>query len=147
MTRPSRTTLLLAGLFGALAVLHGSLEAVGEETLLRDTGRLLRGVQGADSWRPMVQAHALAQDEPGTSLYDTLFFGRHVKFLYPPTALLWIELLDRSLPRTRWLSALAAMSWLLVLGTLVSVAAIVDCGLARAAPPVSRADQPRKCVM
>ena len=117
-------------------LLSAGLSALGQPTALRETGLLLRGVQGADSWRPMAQAHAHLQAgsrETGDPkpLYDWLFFDRRVKFIYPPTALLGIELLERSLPRARWLGALAALSLLMVALEAALVAALLDRELSR----------------
>ena len=127
-------------------LLSAGLSALGQPTALRETGLLLRGVQGADSWRPMAQAHAHLQSgsrEMGDPkpLYDWLFFDRRVKFIYPPTALLGIELLERSLPRARWLGALAALSLLMVALEAALVAALLDRELSRVAPPVSPLDR------
>jgi hypothetical protein len=127
-------------------LLAAGLSALGQPTVLRDTRLLLRGIQGADSWRPMAQAHAHLREVDRVSgepvpLYDWLFFDRRVKFIYPPTALLGIELLDRSLPRGRWSVALVALSLLMVTLNAALVAAVLDRELSRVAPPVSRLDR------
>ncbi len=144
-TSPTTRRLALFAVSSTLLLAAG-LSALGQPTVLRDTRLLLRGIQGADSWRPMAQAHAHlreAERAPGESvpLYDWLFFERRVKFIYPPTALLGIELLDQSLPRSRWPAALVALSLLMVALNAALVAALLDRELSRAAPPVSRLDR------
>jgi hypothetical protein len=48
---------------------------------------------GEDSWYPVNRALDLLKDSPGTSIYEALFFSGHVKFQYPPTGLLYVDLL------------------------------------------------------
>ena len=49
---------------------------------------------GADSWLPMTRALDLLRSaRPPELIYQTLFFTDHIKFQYPPSALLWIDLL------------------------------------------------------
>jgi hypothetical protein len=127
-------------------LLAAGLSALGQPTVLRETGLLLRGIQGADSWRPMAQAHSRLREtgrQPGEAqpLYDWLFFDRRVKFIYPPTALLAIEGLDRSLPRSRWAGALATLSLLMVALNAALVAALLDRELSPVVTPVSRLDR------
>src|SRR5712671_5888916 len=71
-------------------------------------GRFLRGVQGADSWKPMETARAYARWH-STGLYEQVFFVDAVKFQYPPTALLLFGALERpTLNRISWLATLIA---------------------------------------
>lgn len=132
----------LGAALAALALLgiagNAGLAALGEETVLRHTAHFLAARQGADSWRPMVQAHAYLERGGSETLYDRLFFERRVKFIYPPTSLLWIEALDRTLSRASWQRALNVTSWLLVALTAALAAAVLDRALGRA-PPRERA--------
>jgi alpha-1,2-mannosyltransferase len=50
---------------------------------------------GEDSWHPMSQALSfLRASEPIGPVYQKLFFTEHIKFQYPPTALLSLDLLN-----------------------------------------------------
>lgn len=128
---------VLASALGVNALLAG----LGQHTALRDTAFFLRGVQGVDSWAPMAQAYAIAPAGAVHPLYQRLFFERHVKFIYPPTALLLFRALDLSLARPAWRAALNALSWLCVALAIGFSAALLDRALARASPPASRADR------
>jgi alpha-1,2-mannosyltransferase len=54
--------------------------------------RLLTRSSGNDSWMPMLQASTMLREHPELPIYQTLFFGQHVKFQYPLTALLLLDL-------------------------------------------------------
>ena len=62
--------------------------------------------QSDDSWRPMRAAKSYVLQSPGHDIYEEVFFHRHLKFQYPPTALLFTG--DTSSDR------LNAISWLAV---------------------------------
>ena len=122
-------------------LVNAALAALGERTGLRDTDLFRRGVQGVDSWRPMAQAYAIALPGAPDRLYQRLFFERHVKFIYPPTALLLSRAFDLVLPRSAWSGALNALSWLSVILAVGFFAALLDRELARSSPPASRAER------
>ncbi len=46
---------------------------------------------GEDSWMPMLQASLHLETHPELPVYQTVFFQHHVKFQYPLTALLFID--------------------------------------------------------
>jgi hypothetical protein len=50
---------------------------------------------GEDSWYPMSRALDFVQRTPIGQLYQALFFSEHVKFQYPPSGLLLLDLLRR----------------------------------------------------
>ena len=52
---------------------------------------------GDDSWMPMLRASAFMNEHPDQLLYQSVFFGQHVKFQYPLTALLPLDLPQRLL--------------------------------------------------
>ena len=80
----------------------------GVETVWMHDGRFLRGVQGADSWKPMETARAYTRSH-ASGLYEQVFFADAVKFQYPPTALLVFGALERpTLNRISWLATLIA---------------------------------------
>ena len=56
--------------------------------LVRTPGRL------GDSWIPMQHALNVLNGEQAERLYDSLFFAQKVRFQYPPTSLLPLELLS-----------------------------------------------------
>ncbi len=106
----SPSSRLTAGIAVALAIsaaITGALYVVssaGVETVWFHDGRLLRLIQGADSWKPMELARAYARTH-ATGLYQQVFFTDHVKFQYPPTALLAFGSLERpSLNLISWLA-------------------------------------------
>src|SRR5262245_42800702 len=86
---------------------------------------------GNDSWEPMLRAYNHKVIEGGENLYD-IFLKEHVKYQYPPMALLPIDLIPRSftvvngdkindvlarhLYRLTW--------WVLVLTIIVSIACL-----------------------
>ncbi len=66
-----------------LAVMHRVLGSLGRPSL------------AADSWGPMLKALGVLSGSDRNALYETLFFNAHVRFQYPPTSLLLIDLLAR----------------------------------------------------
>jgi alpha-1,2-mannosyltransferase len=50
---------------------------------------------GHDSWWPMSQAIQQLRDHPNTPLYSELFFKNKIKFQYPPSALLFLDIPQR----------------------------------------------------
>lgn len=48
---------------------------------------------GEDSWYPTTRALDLLKSSPEAPIYQTLFFAGHVKFQYPPSGLLYIDML------------------------------------------------------
>lgn len=93
--RPRCWTLTLAmGVFLALNAfaLNDLLQVASppgyRETVLDHTWRTLRREGSDDSWVGMSIALDYAQSPHRTPLYTEVFFQRHVKFQYPPSALL-----------------------------------------------------------
>jgi alpha-1,2-mannosyltransferase len=74
----SRATWVL----GAVACIALSLHLIGRAQY-----------SGEDSWYPMARALGLLQADSASRIYQTLFFAGHVKFQYPPSGLLLIDLL------------------------------------------------------
>ena len=121
-----RTALLtaIAGLvLASLAlnlVLHLSART-GVDTTWTHVGRFLHRVQGADSWKPMETARAFTRTH-ATGLYEQVFFTDHVKFQYPPTALLFFGVFERP--------TLNLISWFATLVTAGVVAVILRVAIA-----------------
>jgi hypothetical protein len=115
---------LLIGSLAVNAALH-FLASPGTETVWIHIGQLLRGIQGADSWKPMEVARAYT-DAHDSGLYDEVFFRQGVKFQYPPAALLFFGQLHRP--------ALNVLSWIATVLTAVLAAAILRRSLQRAWP-------------
>jgi alpha-1,2-mannosyltransferase len=68
----------------------------------------------ADSWGPMLQALNVLHGPDRDALYQTLFFAGHVRFQYPPTSLLSLELLHNlGLGGFRTLNAINSVVYLL----------------------------------
>jgi hypothetical protein len=67
-------------------------------TNLEALARMLRGISVGepDSWRPMLNAISIAHNQHDHArLYETVFFAQKVKFQYPPTSLLPLDILER----------------------------------------------------
>src|SRR5262245_8051573 len=82
MTAP---VLVLALVVAGMAVVNLGLRHAGYTTTLRYARMALEHEATADSWRPMLQA--LDAWDRGEPVYETVFFGEHVKFQYPLTTL------------------------------------------------------------
>lgn len=134
----SSLTLRLA-LFALLAcvLVNAPLFGMGEPTSWDELKLFATGSQGVDSWRPMNQARAYLGLEQGKPLYQWLFFEQRIKFIYPPTSLLLLDLL----PRDSLRAALNLLSWLLVVLTASFSVAILDRGLQRSRFAASGADR------
>jgi hypothetical protein len=59
--------------------------------------RLLHPISGSDSWLPMLQASTFLIDHPHTLVYQAIFFDQRVKFQYPLTSLLTLDIPRRLL--------------------------------------------------
>ncbi len=59
-----------------------------KETVLHHTWELLHARGSDDSWGPISVALDYAQSPHTAPLYSEIFFDRHIKFQYPPSALL-----------------------------------------------------------
>jgi hypothetical protein len=76
--------------------------------------RLLRPSDAGDSWDPMLQALAVSRGPDRNELYETLVFGRHVRFQYPPTSLLYVDILSAmGLASVRVLNAINTLVYIL----------------------------------
>jgi len=126
---------------------HVVLLALGQRGALNETALFLRGVQGVDSWGPMLQAYAIAPAGGEHPLYRDLFFERHVKFVYPPTSLLLFRAFDALLPPRAWPAALALLSWACVAIAIGASAGLLDRALARVAPPAKPADRAARAAL
>lgn len=73
-----------------------------------------------DSWYPMIQAYDWLREPHSGTLYQTLFFTQHVKFQYPPTALLPLAAL-RALGHWPTDNALNAINWFLFALMVLSI--------------------------
>jgi hypothetical protein len=95
------------------------------ETIWLHLGLFARHAQGNDSWAPMEAARAYATNghEGERALYDEIFFRRRVKFVYPPTSLLFIDALGRRV--------LNAISWLATAGAALLAVTIFLLALKR----------------
>ena len=109
-------------------------------SLLRETyTRLLQLHQESDSWGPMEQAFDLVErPQPAKTLYEKIFFGRRVKFQYPPSSLLPFWLMSRVLPREQWPAALNAVSLLFLAVSILTSAALLAFCLARLGEKAAR---------
>src|ERR1700722_9503844 len=75
---------------------------------------------GEDSWFPMSQALDLLHQSPGARVYQTLFFSGHIKFQYPPTGLLLLDLSNWLGATTSYAFNLANVGLLILTGIALS---------------------------
>jgi hypothetical protein len=106
----------------------------GRRVLQEAYGSLLERRQDADSWGPMTQAfeYVARRDRP-LGLYAKIFFTRHVKFQYPPTALLPLWAMWKALPAAGWHRLLNAISLVFLLVSIAVSAGILGTSLRRRA--------------
>ena len=143
--------ILVANLL-ALTIIISALVLSGQ-TFRESVGKTVLGVTLQlrhapydDSWWPMLKAYQAQREDPTASLYD-VFFDADVKFQYPPSALLPLDLLPPSIAevggRTELDPTLAmALRWLslaAVFGTiLVSALIVIRCFAHSIARPAAR---------
>jgi len=82
--------LWLAGLFvlGSILLMDAAAPLLHAPPMHRLLRYWLHHRADHDSWFPMILAYAWLQEPHTGTLYQGLFFSEHVKFQYPPTALL-----------------------------------------------------------
>lgn len=105
------------------------------ETVFAQLDAFARGQAGEDSWGPMAAGLAHLESGDARPVYQAVLFDARIKFQYPPTSLLALELFRGAARATGLpLSALLnAASWLAVVATIVTSAAL----LRAARPPAS----------
>ncbi|UCG60666.1 MAG: DUF2029 domain-containing protein [Candidatus Zixiibacteriota bacterium] len=82
-----------------------------------------------DSWRPMARALTHVKSAPEIPLYSQVFFDEHVKFQYPPSSLLIVDLL-RAFPGMSWMKIIDSLSYLSWLSVLI-IGVLTACILRR----------------
>ncbi len=109
------------------------------KTGLNYSARALLGNGGTDSWGQMAVALAEFRAHPDLPLYKRMFYGRHLRFPYPPTSLLVTEATERLGLGVTFLNL---VSWLAVVATAALVAGLLIRGLDDGAPaPMDRHDR------
>ncbi len=123
LTRSMWILFLLNGVLASylMFLLTGYLE----NTTLGYTGKYVSAHAGSDSWMPMIKSLEHLQKNPEVPVYKKIFFDEHIKFQYPTSSLLIIELIQ-AIPGMSSLKAiklLNGLSWLSVLfiGILTSM--------------------------
>ena len=103
-----------------------------KEDLARQQGALIQSgkfllfrTSGGDSWLPMTQAWNFLKSGASGSVYDYVWQQQSLKFQYPLSSLLPLEVIHRLFPGDpiRW-APLNMVSWLAVWGTALLVALI-----------------------
>ncbi len=91
--------ILICCIFAGLCLELTATLIFGEvtDTTLIYAKQLLFNVKGDDSWYPMLKASAQLRDHPDASIYQVIFFDQRIKFQYPLSALLLIDV-------PRWVS-------------------------------------------
>ncbi len=124
-------TRALLGIALATVLLSLGLDATSERSVVNEWRLFGSAVQGVDSWRPMNIAARYLADDPETPLYQWLFFGQRVKFIYPPTSLLFIDAVRAFVAPDALQAALNGISWCLVVLTALATAGVADRALGR----------------
>ncbi len=85
--------ILICCIFAGLCLELTATLIFGEvtDTTLIYAKQLLFNVKGDDSWYPMLKASAQLRDHPDASIYQVIFFDQRIKFQYPLSALLLID--------------------------------------------------------
>ncbi len=96
-------------------------------TSLDYTGTWLRRIAHEDSWKPMRMARDWLAEPREELLYQEMFFDRGVKLQYPPTSVLFLDVLH-GFAGGAWISneALNGFSWVAVLLTVLLSVRILD---------------------
>jgi alpha-1,2-mannosyltransferase len=111
--------------------LRAAFQTPRDETIVGHVERFAHRRQADDSWRPMEAARAYARAHPGGDIYEEIFFGRKLKFQYPPSSLLFIAGLSRH--------ALNLVSWGCVWITVAFTVALFRGAMQTGESPVQRA--------
>jgi alpha-1,2-mannosyltransferase len=96
---------------------------------------------GQDSWKQMANGLDYLSSPHERTLYAEVFFARKNKFQYPPTSLLFLELL-RGLPYPKMVEAANFISWLATIASGFFLGLILMRGLPR--PPGEDRFSPRE---
>jgi hypothetical protein len=88
-------------------------------------------IAGVDSWQPMQLAIDHIRAASSESIYSSLFFHQKIKFQYPPSSLLSMDLLESVRGRPVSMAALNTISWFCVLAVCALVPAIYLAALKR----------------
>lgn len=117
--------LLLAGIFALASTLLIDAGAgfLGAPALHGLLSNWLWRQANNDSWGPMIQAYSWLREPHQGTLYQDLFFLQHLKFQYPPTALLPLAALD-ALGRPPSTGVFNAGNWLILVLVAVATAAL-----------------------
>ncbi|HVX76015.1 MAG TPA: glycosyltransferase family 87 protein [Bradyrhizobium sp.] len=85
--------ILLCCIFAGLGLELTAMLIAGDvrDTTLVYAKQLLFDLKGDDSWYPMLKASAQLRDHPAVPIYQTIFFDHKIKFQYPLSALLLID--------------------------------------------------------
>lgn len=113
-----------------------------EDTALKQSWDMLRGVGGDDSWGPMAAALEYLAAPGEKPLYQAIFFDQGIKFQYPPSALFSLEgmyLFGQERVRTFDEMVFAGLppvndfiGWAFLILTAVSCTVLLEAGLRRA---------------
>jgi len=91
-------------------------------------------IAGVDSWQPMQLAIDHVRAGLSGSIYSSLFFQQRIKFQYPPSSLLLMDLSESALGNPVSVVALNTVSWLCVLALCALAPAIYLAVLKRLNP-------------
>jgi alpha-1,2-mannosyltransferase len=85
--------ILICCIFAGLSLELAATLIAGDvrDTTLVYAKQLLFELRGYDSWYPMLKASAQLRDHPDASVYQVIFFDQGIKFQYPLSALLLID--------------------------------------------------------
>jgi len=140
---------LLAFFIANAFVLNGLIGAASPEpyrqTLLKHSWDLVRGEGGDDSWGAMQVALDHLAEMPEVPLYSKVFFIDNIRFQYPPSALFGLSAMLAVAPERvqiddvydgPWQALNSLLGWVFVALTAISVAGLLEIGLASARPAI-----------
>ena len=132
LTRRLLAFAVVSGLLLPLALAALPQHPDGRRVLQETYGQLLERHPEDDSWGPMTQAFEyLTRQNRTQALYAKIFFTRHVKFQYPPTALLPLWAMSKTVPAEGWFGLLNVFSLLFLLVSIAVSAGILGASLRR----------------
>jgi len=108
-----------------LLVLNSLLQLIGFTSVYKYLAAFMLWIAARDSWEPIHHALQHYYTAPGEGIYRSIFFDEHVKFIYPPTSLVFLDPLYQLGDDMFFYRVLHALSWFSVLATSILVGNIL----------------------
>ena len=120
-----RRALMLIGIFllASMLLIDVGANLFDAPPVHHQLGQWLKRQANDDSWEPMIQAYTWLRASHQGTLYQEIFFSQHVKFQYPPTALLPLAAMN-ALGRSPSVGAFNAANWIIFIVVALATAAL-----------------------